>query len=80
MADQTSVVVCADCGTPVRTPKSRAERLGAGCRRKRAARRRAAARPVTLPGLSGHGGRAAGPGQDPIDGVDDVVHAGGTVR
>lgn len=75
MGDPTPTPVwCIDCGRQVHTPVSRARRIGAGCWRARQAAARAAARPVALPGMSGHGGRAAGPtpGQEPLDGIDGV--------
>ncbi|SCL43210.1 hypothetical protein GA0074692_6766 [Micromonospora pallida] len=67
-------VTCIDCGRPVRTPASRARRIGEGCWRERKAAARAAAAEAasaTLPGMSGRGGRP-GAGQEPIDGLGDL--------
>ncbi|MFI6161707.1 DUF6011 domain-containing protein [Micromonospora haikouensis] len=72
MADQP-LVVCLGCGRPLRTPASRARRIGAGCWRKRRRLARAQAAPVVLPGMSaGRGGPAAQTGPSLLDDVDQV--------
>ncbi|WP_030488174.1 DUF6011 domain-containing protein [Micromonospora chokoriensis] len=64
-------VPCLACKRPLRTPKSRARRYGEGCWRKRRRAARAAAAPVTLPGLGRAGSRGqAGPHL--LTGVDQL--------
>ncbi|PZG15070.1 hypothetical protein C1I95_20395 [Micromonospora craterilacus] len=73
--DEPTEVRCRKCARKLRTPVSRARRLGEGCWRVLRAEARARSAPVPLPGLTGHGDRAGldGPSlldQLPEDGTD----------
>ncbi|MBM7083627.1 DUF6011 domain-containing protein [Micromonospora humidisoli] len=63
----TEPVLCRLCDRPLRTPVSRARRIGAGCWRNLRAELRAQRLPVALPGMSGRGG----PTQTGPDLLDD---------
>lgn len=70
MSRQPTVVVCQDCGRPVRTPMSRARRRGAGCERRRRRAYRVVA--VPLPGMPARAGQRVQTGPDLLTLLDTL--------